>query len=339
MDEFRDDGTRVCPIHGLRFDPELSEGCIKCGHPSLLPKKRSTAPSGSRPPGSEVPPSYRSPPRSSPSYTPPAPMRPMTPMVPFEPLDIPLEPFTPGARSMGGLPSQGMGQSMGSGGPITLLVAPERAKSRRSLILGLGLVAVAGSGVAAWLLGPEGPTDWKKKISEFRYGPGASHSGALFVPSSASDGPRPLLVLIDHERHPVDSCLRYARHCEQHGWVAVSSDAFGNSMEATDGAEATALVDEARTREKIDGGRPIVAGFDVAGEVACRLALTQPDVFGGAILECTGTTSWREVGALAQNDLSFFLFTRTNDPSRDKMVTMKDEMEHPAFVWLDSLRA
>ncbi len=361
MDEFRDDGTRVCPIHGLRFDPELSDGCIKCGRPSMLPKKKSTAPKASpSKPASEMPPSYK-PASRAPSYGPP-PRRNTTPPLPFEPMDISTEPFSPSPFNQSFGQNTGVGQSTALGGKISIIAGPERKQSRRGLILGVGAVLLTGSGAAAWYLSPEGPTDWKKKISEFRYGPGASHTAALFVPTSAAEGPRPLLLLLDSHQHPNVVCLRYARQCEQHGWIAVSTDAFGNGVGHDDGAEAASILDEVRTREKVDAGRAIVSGFDSAGEAACRLALVQPDVFGGAILECTTTSAWRDVGALAQNDLSFFLFTRSADPTREKMVIMKDEMERkglrvgwtelpgghdpmerdeldPAFAWLESMRA
>jgi len=356
MDDFRDDGTRVCPIHGLRFDPELSDGCIKCGKPSLAPKKKSTAPKAPvSKPASAAPPSYR-----SPSYAaPPIRRSSMTPPMPFEPMDIPSAPFSPSPYNQN---NTGIGQSTAGGGPITLIPAPERKQSRRGLILGLGAVVLGGAGAAAWFLSPEGATDWKKKVAEFRYGPGAAHTGAIFIPTSAAEEPRPLLLLVDPLQHPSDVCKRYARHCEEHGWIAVSTNAFGHGVEPTDGAEAAAILEEARGRAKVDAGRPVVTGFDVAGEVACRLALVQPDVFGGAILECTDIGPWRDVGALAQSDLSFFLFSRTADPARDKMATMKDEMERkglrvtwseipgghdpmdrdeldPAFAWLESMHA
>ncbi len=356
MDEFRDDGTRVCPIHGLRFDPEMSEGCIKCGRPSQLPKKRSTAPSAlSRPPTNPaaVAPLARPVPPPRTASIAPLPRRSSTmPPMPLEPMRLANELSRDG---------QGAGQSLAHGGKVTLLASPEVKPSRRGLILGLSAVALGGSAFAAWWLSPEGPADWSKRVTGFRYGPGDTHEGALFVPSSASEEARPLLVLLDPHRHPAAICLRYARHCEKHGWIAISTNAVGGGVNPSDGAEVDALLAEARARAKVDAGRPIVAGFDVAAETACRLPLVQPEVFGGAILECVGLGPWRDVGALAQNDVSFFLFTRSGDPSREKMVTMKDEMERkglrvgwselpggheamdrdeldPAFAWLDSMR-
>jgi hypothetical protein len=362
MDDFRDDGTRVCPIHGLRFDPELSDGCIKCGKPSMAPKKKSTAPRGSvSKPASNAPPSHR-----SPSYAPPLARSSMTPPVPFDPMDIPTAPFSPSPFNQGNQghygQNTGVGQSVPLGGPITLLPTPERKQSRRGLILGLSAVVLGGAGAAAWFLGPDAVIDWKKKVTEFKYGPADAHGGALFIPTVGLDSPRPLLLLVDPNQHPLTLCQRFARQCETHGWVAIASDAFGHGVHPDDGANAAALLDEARARAKIDAGRPIVSGFDIAGEVACRLALVQPDVFGGAIMECAGNGPWRDVGALAQNDVSFFLFARTSDLNREKMSTMKDEMERkglhvtwselpgghdpmerdeldPAFAWLEALRA
>ena len=70
-----------------------------------------------------------------------------------------------------------------------------------------------------------------------------------------------------------------------------------------------------------------VCGFDVAGEIALRLALLAPEVYGQAILECIGLTAWRDVNAMARNDVSFFLFTRQSDKNHEAMTTLKDEMQ------------
>jgi hypothetical protein len=350
MDDFRDDGTRICPVHGLRFDPQLSAGCIRCAPaPSQRPKRKSTVPP--KPAPVSLPPEPLPPPRPAPSYGPPA--RPSAaPPVPFEPF-VPNPAF--GASQFG---EADQGQL---GAKVTLIATPPRPQSRRGLVQGIGLLALAGVGATAWFLRPEAPTDWSKKITRFRYGPSGSRGGAMFVPSDAGDEPRPLLVLIDPTRHPANVCLRFARQCEHHGWIAVSSDALGGAVAATDGAEATMLLDEARSKAKIDAARPILAGFDKAADVACRLALVQPDVFGGAILECVGIGPWRDVGALAQNDVSFFFAARSKDASRDGMVIMKDEMDRrgirvtwdelpggneprerdeldTAFAWLEQMR-
>jgi predicted esterase len=238
---------------------------------------------------------------------------------------MPIEPFSPSPGFGAG--QFGMSGTDAAGPKITILEGPQRKVSRRGLIRNLLLVTVAGGGAAAWFLSPEGPTDYSKKVQEFRYGPSGARKGALFVPSTAGDEPRPLLVLLEPTRHPQRVVLRFARECEKFGWIAIASDAMGAGVAGSDGAEAAMLLEDARARVKVDGARPFLAGFAEAADVACRLALTQPDVFAGAVLECCGIGPWRDVGALASAETSFFLAARSSDGSREPMVTMKDEME------------
>ena len=108
-------------------------------------------------------------------------------------------------------------------------------------------------------------------------------------------------------------CARYAKHCEEHGWIAACSGAFGNGPSPDDSASAALFVEAVHANAKVDSSRPVLAGFGGAGEAACRLAVLEPNVFAGAILECCAMASWRDVGALARNDASFFLFTRSGD--------------------------
>jgi hypothetical protein len=267
------------------------------------------------------------------------------PPVPFEPAYLGSTPY----------------QSQQAGPQITIMAGPERRASRRGLIAFLGLAIAGGAGAAAWVLSPEGATDWSKKITTFRYGPSMTMIGSLFVPTAAAERACPLLVLLDHAKRGDKLCTRYARHCEEHGWIAASSDAFGHTPSVDDDAAAALFLEAVRANANVDGGRAVVAGFDSAGDAACRLAIVNPKMFSGAILECCGTSSWRGVGAIAGGDVSFFLFTRGGDSAREGMATMKDEMERkglhvtfdqidgghapmdrdeldPAFAWLDMRR-
>jgi predicted esterase len=157
------------------------------------------------------------------------------------------------------------------------------------------------------------------------------------------------------------TCTRFARHCEDAGWICASSDAFGENPSPTDGDAATLFLEAVRANANVDGGRPVISGYESSAEAACRLALLMPNVFAGALLESCGLAPWRDVGALARNDVAFFLFTRHEDPAREAMMTMKDEMQRkglhvtyeeiaggrhamerdeldPAFAWLATIR-
>ena len=243
---------------------------------------------------------------------------------------------------------------------ITLMPGPQMRSTRRGLFVLLGGLAIAATAGVGWYLRPEGATDWSARVTSFRYGNAASKVGAMFVPSAATERPCPLLVLLDPHNSGAKAVARFAKRCEQHGWIAVSTDAIGGAVTGEDEAEVQLLLEYARANANVDATRPAVAGFDIASEIACRLALTQPDVFSGAILECPNFKAWRAVGALARADVRFFLFTREGDPERDQVLTMRDEMERrglrveydelpggregmqkdeldPAFAWLDAL--
>ncbi len=191
----------------------------------------------------------------------------------------------------------------------------------------LGVLVLGGTGAAAWFLRPEGAVDWLKEVKPFRYGPSASRTGSMFVPTAAADKPCPLLILLDPTHHGAKMCARFAKHCEQHGWIAVSGDVLGAGSQPSDPAEVALLGEYARATAAVDASRPVRRGYDMAGEAACRLALVQPDLFSAAILDSTTAHAWRDVGALARQDVAFFLFTRSADPTREQMMTMKDEME------------
>ncbi len=103
-------------------------------------------------------------------------------------------------------------------------------------------------------------------------------------------------------------------------------------------------------------------GLRRRGETACRLALIEPErlLRGHPGVQRRIKRLARASGAGAQPTRRFFLFTRQNDPAREAMITMKDEMERkglrvqstrstagtapmerdeldPAFAWLDAL--
>ena len=143
--------------------------------------------------------------------------------------------------------------------------------------------------------------------------------------------------------------------------IAVASDAFGGASRADDHESAALLLEFIRANANVDATRPVVAGFDIAVDVALRLAILQPDVFSGAILECPGLAAWRDVGLMARPEVGYFLFTRDGDKAHDSAVTLKDEMQQrglrvtydeipgghdpmsyedldPAFAWMDALR-
>jgi hypothetical protein len=339
-DDIRDDGTVICALHGMRYDPAVSDGCIRCPR-SLAPGKRSG------PPRSLAPARASS---AAPSLSGRPAARPSVPAVPFETSYL----DSPGY-------AQGPYAQQQSGPVITIMAGPRQRTSRRGLLGFLSVVVLGGAGAAAWYFRPEGATDWASKITPFRYGPNGSLSGSLFLPSAASERPCPLLLLLDPARKSAKICTRFARHCEQQGWIAASSDAFGNVASPSDNDAVALFLEGVRANASVDGGRPVIAGYESAGDAACRLAILEPKLFSGAILECCETPSWRDLGAMARNDVAFLLVARRSDATREPMRTMKDEMQRrglhvtyeeltgghqpmerdeldPAFAWLATIR-
>jgi hypothetical protein len=330
--EFRDDGTVICPVHGLRYDPNLTSGCIRCPR-TQPPPKRPVASKGSSPP-------------RAPSEPPPRGFevariggRISTPPIPFEP-----------------------GAIAGVNDPnLKIVAAPPMKYSRRGLYLGLGALVLGGVAAGAWFLRPEGPTSWPKKVKPLAWSsPLGNRTGSFYACTKSQTQPCPLLVLIDPERSSSSVVARFARHAERHGWIVASTDAIGRGVTTEDGAEVGALVDYLRSTMNVDATKAMLSGYEAAGEVAYRLAVLEPEHFGGAIAESCGIRTWRDVGGFAKSGTPIFLFTRANDPGRDAMLTMKDEMERkgirvtleegagrhesmsgeelePAFLWLDSV--
>jgi predicted esterase len=224
----------------------------------------------------------------------------------------------------------------------------------------MGLLLAGGTGTAAWFFNGETAKNWLKRVTTFRYGGSGELKASMFVPSAALERPCPVLLLLDNARRGDLLCARYARHCEEHGWIAASTEAFGRVPSQDDSASAALFIEAIRANASTDGTRPVIAGYDSAGEAACRLAILEPNIFAGAILESTTSASWRELGGIARPDTAFYLFTRSGDPGRDLMFTMKDEMQRKglkvtydemdgkhepmerdemdgAFAWLDTL--
>ena len=124
-DDIRDDGTVICALHGMRYDPALTDGCIRCPR-SVAPGKRSaaapraTAPRSTAPlPSSVVPPSTR----LGSSFPPPR----AAPSIPFEPANLD-KPYV----------------SQQAGPVISIVPGPARRTSRRGLIGALGLLVAGG---------------------------------------------------------------------------------------------------------------------------------------------------------------------------------------------------
>jgi pimeloyl-ACP methyl ester carboxylesterase len=197
---------------------------------------------------------------------------------------------------------------------------------------------VGAGGTAWWLLRPDGAVDWSQKVTDFRYGKQLSLTGSIFVPTAAATTACPLLVLVDPTKHGHRICAAFASQCEKYGVVCVASDVFGGTVAPDDPTSAADVIAYARANANVDSGRVVVLGSGVAAEVALRLAMLGPEVYAGAILEFVGLSSWRDVNALARNDVAYFLFTRTNDSGRDAIVTLKDEMQRKGLaVTLDEL--
>jgi hypothetical protein len=324
-DDIRDDGTVVCQVHGLRYDPSVSTGCIRCPHKSVpAPKKKSSA----------------------------AP--PMTGGMGDIELDASaLPPSHAGGTGPGGpparrswVPGANLAQSGSQPPPASKrpsLLAPEGASaahlkppstiyiSKRTFLI--GLLAVGGGvayGVKRFLA--TAAQDVADRITPIKFPSGVKEStGTVFMPAAAATGKVPLLAVFDWPNRSRDAVARYAYLAEKHGWAVAGSDAYSKGISPDDTSEIEALIAHVKANYPIEDGRVFVAGGDVAGSNAYRAALLKSDIIAGAIVEIADDDVWREIGSIAGGDLSFYLFARTSDTSISAMHVLRDEMPRRGF--------
>jgi len=233
--------SAVCPTHGLRFDPSVSSGCIRCRASSAAP--------------------------------------------------------------------------------------PSAPTSRRALLLGAAAIATTGGALATYAYGPWKPGTPGDLLQEIAYAPG--HRGALFVPASITPStPSPFILLLDPSGDARSIVSRYASAAAAHGWIAASSfEVADGTSDDADTETLLSLHDYVRGRYALDEARTFAGGMSGGGCGAYRLALVKPGVVRGAIVECGHMRNWREVGALAEPSLRFYLFTRNNDFNRPATAQLCEAME------------
>jgi len=215
---------------------------------------------------------------------------------------------------------------------LSIIAAPPRRSSRRPLVLGALAVAVGAIGAVGWIFRVEAPANWASKVKvvkwESRLGP---REGAIYVPSGRA-GPFPLVVVCDASFTLGDAVRRFARHAQRYGYVLASTRSVGRGASPSDGEETEVLIEQVRSMAELDSSRVMLAGCDAAAECAYRLAVLEPEVYGGAIAELPNISVWRDIAAFARPGTPFYLFTRTSDPRRELTYTLKDEMEHRGMI-------
>lgn len=167
------------------------------------------------------------------------------------------------------------------------------------------------------------------QVERITYRSGATERrGAAYVPSRAARGePLPLLLLFDPGGNAEGAVRRWSEAAEARGWLLASTTAIRNGTpDAADEAELLALLEHMRRHHAVDPERVAVSGFSGGGCGAYRIALTQPDVFRGAIVECAHMGSWRELRGPYPTGHPFYLFTRTNDFNRPATQELRDVM-------------
>jgi predicted esterase len=195
--------------------------------------------------------------------------------------------------------------------------ASPAATRRRTWIAlaGLGVLVAGGVGLAARRARrPSDPapdaTPVDADVASTRLTSGAT---VVTFAMRGESRPRPAMILADPAGNARGIVARYRAAAHEQGWILGATDATRNGVDgATYDRALVGVVEHLRSRFAVDDDC-YLGGFSGGGCAAYALALTRPDLFRGAIVECGHMGPWREVGARAKPDSSFFLFTRKDD--------------------------
>ena len=162
----------------------------------------------------------------------------------------------------------------------------------------------------------------------------APHSAVLFAPPLATGASAaPLMLLLDPSGSATGIVTRWRKAAKHHGWLLASSPAVRNGTpDENDRRELISLLAFMRTKFRVDARRVFSSGFSGCACGAYRLAVMEPDLIRGAVVENGHMGSWREVGDRAQGNLMFFLFTRTSDFNAPATRTLQEKMQEKGFL-------
>ncbi len=160
---------------------------------------------------------------------------------------------------------------------------------------------------------------------------GGPHLAVVFVPDRAPPpAGYPVAVLIGGGV----MVNRWAEAAQRRGWVLAGPGPIRpGSSDAGDDRELAALLAYLRRDHRIDRDQLFVGGFSAGGCGAYDMALRRRDLFSGAVVENGHAGPWRRRGRemRGRTDLSFFLFTRSDDYNRLPTQGLRDELLAAGF--------
>lgn len=127
----------------------------------------------------------------------------------------------------------------------------------------------------------EPPADWLPKYDSTK------QKYELFVPQSYKPTqPTPLILFISPAKQPL-GLAQWKAVCEEHGAIFASPYDAGNDCETRQRVRIVLdVLDDIRRRVAVDPDRTYIGGFSGGGRIACAIAFSLPEYFGGVIPIC-----------------------------------------------------
>ncbi|QDU28676.1 hypothetical protein ETAA8_37790 [Anatilimnocola aggregata] len=125
------------------------------------------------------------------------------------------------------------------------------------------------------------PADWLPKYDS------TQQKYELFVPQKFDSAkPAPLILFISPSKQPT-GLAQWRAVCEAHGAIFASPYNAGNECDTRERVRIVLdVLDDVRRRYKIDPDRTYLGGFSGGGRIACAIAFSLPEYFGGVIPVC-----------------------------------------------------
>jgi predicted esterase len=127
----------------------------------------------------------------------------------------------------------------------------------------------------------EPPADWLPKYNS------KQQKYELFVPQSYKPTqPAPLILFISPAKQPM-GLAQWKAVCEEHGAIFASPFEAGNECESRQRVRIVLdVLDDIRRRVAVDPDRTYIGGFSGGGRIACAIAFSLPEYFGGVVPVC-----------------------------------------------------
>lgn len=127
----------------------------------------------------------------------------------------------------------------------------------------------------------EPPADWLPKYDS------TQQKYELFVPPKHKPAQAaPLLLFISPSKQPT-GLAQWKSVCEEHGLIFASPFEAGNECDTRQRVRIVLdVLDDVRRRYAIDPDRTYIGGFSGGGRIACAIAFSLPEYFGGIVPIC-----------------------------------------------------